>query len=128
MMIETPPIRPLLMPEVRMAPPLVSPDLPREQMFAKTLLAIHSGTVLPGAPPLKLRSDIFASIDWTKDGVVISSCLFDEDGYGRTYEDAWHDFIASLRDKHASLKKREATLSPEDRRVLDALRSSLTAS
>jgi hypothetical protein len=73
-------------------------------------------------------SDIFASIDWTKDGVVINSCLFEEDGFGRTYEEAWGDFLASLRDKLSSLEKRAASLSAVDLEILQHLRVSIANS
>lgn len=104
-----------------------SDDLPCDRISEKTLLTIPAGTVLPGRPEFRFRSWVFASIDWTKDGVLISSCLFDEDGYGRTYDEAWSDFITSLRDKLASLEKRVATLSIPDREILRHLRESIIA-
>jgi len=91
----------------------------------KELTTIPSKTAILGKQAPVLNCDVFVTIDWTKDGVLISSALFDEDGYGRTYDDALEDFLVSLKDKGASLARREATLSPADRRVLAALRSSI---
>lgn len=97
----------------------------RPTTFTKEMLAVPQGTIIPGTPALKLMSSVFASIDRTNDGVLISSVLFDEEGYGRTYEDAWTDFIASLRDKFSSLEKRESKLAASDRAVLAQLRQSI---
>lgn len=126
--------------ETRIAPNL-SPATPEELIkttgfpanpqqpttFTKEMLAIPQGTIIPGIPALKLVSSVFASIDRTNDGVLIGSVLFDEEGYGRTYEDAWTDFIASLRDKLSSLEKREPKLADSDRAVLAQLRQSIIA-
>lgn len=105
-----------------------SPELPKDQIVGKRLLTIHSGTAVPGYPEFKLGCNVFASIDETMDGVVISSALFEEDGYGRSYDDAWRDFIGSLRDKLASLEKRETILSRQDLEILKKLRASLIRS
>lgn len=101
-------------------------DLPQCQIIEKTLLAIPRGTLLPGSR--RLVSDIFAAIDNTKDGIVISSCLFEEDGYGKSYEEAWDDFLSSLCDKYGSLEKRAATLSHADFEILKQLRATIADS
>ena len=106
-------------------PVSVSPEHKRSEIFEKQLLTVPRGTTIPGNPMVTLKCPIFASIDWSGDGVVISSVLFDEDGYGGTYEVAWADLLSSLRDRYTSLAKREAVLSAADREVLTALRSSI---
>lgn len=108
--------------------PLVSSVPLQHPMFTKTLLTVPSGTVVPGNPAFKLTSDVIATIDRTADGTVIASPMLDEEGYGETYEAAWQDFLASLRDRFFSLEKREATLSPPDRAVLHTLRGLLAKS
>ena len=139
-MVETPYIIPHVSPRVpdwvpvaRPLPEVVGLPVPvppsqnsqRLQLFAKELLMIPSGTVVSGNPAPKLKCDIFASIDWTNDGVIIRSELLDEEGYGGTFEAAWSDFLTSLRDRHASLAKKETRLSPADRNVLDGLRAAI---
>ena len=94
-------------------------------MFMKELLTIPAGTILPGDPELKLASDVFATIDWTSDGIIVASVLLDEDGYGWSYDDAWDDFLASLRDRLNSLARREDRLAQVDRHILDQLRTVL---
>jgi hypothetical protein len=101
-------------------------DLPQCQIVEKTLLSIPKGTLLPGTR--QLASDIFAAIDTTKDGIVITSCLFEEDGYGKSYEEAWDDFISSLCDKYDSLERRAAVLSQSDLEVLRQLRVTISGS
>lgn len=105
--------------------PMVSPELPLEREFSKQLLIVPKGSVLPGTPPAMLESQVFVSVDWTRDGVIVSSALFEEEGYGRSYEEAWGDFLSSIRDRYESLAKREPRLSTGDKRVLGALRSAL---
>ena len=125
MNVITPYIQPLITAETTVRAMTASPDLPHDRLVGKMLLVVPAGTSIPGSPSLKFRGDIFASIDWTRDGVLINSCLFEEDGYGRTYEEAWDDFISSLRDKRASLEKRAGMLSAADRRIFEDLRSSI---
>ena len=91
----------------------------------KELLIIPSGTTIPGDPGLELVSDVFATIDWTSDGIIVASALLDEDGYGWSYDDAWGDFLTSLKDRLDSLARREDRLAQGDRHVLDQLRAIL---
>ena len=102
-----------------------SPELPRWDRFEQSPLTIPSGTVIPGSPLMRLEREIFASVNWTSDGIVIASPMLDEDGYGETLDTAWADFLVSLKDRYASLTKREASLSLSDRAVLGLLRESL---
>ena len=104
----------------------ISPEVPQDHVVSGELLTIPAGTVIRGDHAAKLTCSIIASVDRTSDGVVIGSVLFDEDGYGWSYEAAWDDFLASLRDKYASLTKRESILSAADRQVLQHLRSAVT--
>ena len=122
-MMITPQIEHRHSPIIGLDVPVRTPELPLDREFSNQLLTVPNGTPLPGTPASRLRSDVFASVDWTRDGVVISSNLFEEEGYGRTYDDAWNDFLSSIRDRHDSLARRESRLSAGDKRVLDALRS-----
>jgi hypothetical protein len=101
------------------------PEILGQPMFMLELLTVLPGTVIPGNPPFKLKQGIIATIDRTSDGVVIASPMLDEEGYGESYAAAWADFLSSIRDKLASLTKREASLSPADKEVLGNLRESL---
>ncbi|MBI1736008.1 MAG: hypothetical protein HYR51_12605 [Candidatus Rokubacteria bacterium] len=99
---------------------------PETTTMTPETVTVPQGTVIPGSPEFKLAAAVFASVEHTNDGVVIASVLFEEDGYGRTYEAAWADFVSSLRDKLASLEKREAKLAAADRAVLEHLRKSIS--
>jgi hypothetical protein len=117
-------VPPMVTPQIE---PIFAPVPLQRPIFMKELLTISSGTVIPGNPPYKLNGTVIATIDYTGDGVVIASPMLDEEGYGETYEAAWYDFLVSLRDRYASLAKRESNLSPGDREVLDNLRSLLAS-
>ncbi len=108
--------------------PLVTSVPLQYPMFLKVLFTIPSGTKVPGDLAFKFASDVIATRDWTADGTVIAAPELDEEGYGETYEAAWEDFLASLRDRLSSLQKREAHLSSSDRGVLNNLRSLLVKS
>lgn len=106
--------------------PTTSPPVPQDRVTAgKELLVIPGGTVIPGDRAPKLTCCVVAGVAQTNDGVVIDSVLFDEDGYGWSYEAAWDDFLTSLRDRYDSLNKRESVLSAADREVLGHLRGSI---
>jgi len=126
---ETPSIASVLSPaipeELIRTAGILHADPQQPTTLTKEMFTVPQGTIIPGIPTLKLTSSVFASIERTNDGVLISSVLFDEEGYGRTYEDAWSDFIASLRDKFSSLEKRESKLAAPDRAVLAQLRQSI---
>jgi len=94
--------------------------------LAKIPLMIPAETVLPGDPKYKLNSPVNGVIEYTIDGVLITVHIFDEEGYGETYESAWDDLLSSIRDRYASLVKREQGLSPPDHIVLCELRRYLS--
>lgn len=96
------------------------------QTFSTQLLVVPSDTLVSGNPPAKSKCAIVAGIDWNGDGVTIRSEFLDEDGYGWSYEEAWDDFLTSLRDRYSSLAKREERLSPADRETLKKLRAVIT--
>jgi hypothetical protein len=89
-------------------------------------LMIPEGTILPGDPTYKLNFSVRGVIQNTIDGFLIAVPIFDEEGYGETYESAWDDLLSSIRDKYASLAKMEQGLSPPDRKVLSELRKNLS--
>ncbi len=92
----------------------------------KILLIIPVDTILPGDPIYKLNFSVDGVVECTIDGFVIGAPIFDEEGYGETYESAWDDLLSSIRDRYASLVKREQGLSPPDRKVLSELRKYLS--
>lgn len=122
--MRTPLMEPAVLSQPQLAEPAFLPSsVPVERpMVMQELLMFPSETIIPGQPACKLKCDLFASIDWNGDGVLIRSELLDEEGYGSSYEEAWQDFLESLRDKQASLARRRDVLSAADRRVLDQLR------
>ena len=122
-MITAPRFEYALTPVLGLYEPTTTPALPTERLFTKQLLLIPKGAILPGSPPAHLACDLFASIDWTKDGIVVSSALLDEEGYGWSENAAWNDFMLSLRDRHDSLRKRASRLSTGDREILEHLQS-----
>ena len=83
------------------------------------------GPPIPGTQEMTLKRHLAAQIEINRDGYVIASGAVDEDGYGRTYEEAYRDFLTSLRDRYHSLRTREASLSQEDHMVLQKLRALL---
>jgi hypothetical protein len=75
----------------------------------------------------KLQYALVVKLQIAKDGFVFNSAAIDEDGYGLTYEEAYKDFLTSVRDRYNSLSQREDHLSSEDRAVLASLRKLLGA-
>jgi hypothetical protein len=92
----------------------------------KIPLIIPVDTILLGDPIYKLNLSVDGVVEWTIDGFVITAPIFDEEGYGETYENAWDDLLSSIRDRYASLVKREQGLSPLDQKVLSELRKYLS--
>ena len=83
-----------------------------------------ANTILP-ASNLFLKQSLLVKIESTKDGLVMRSNYIDEDAFGQTLEDAYLDFLTSIRDRYQSLVAREQSLSSDDRSVLDKLRTLL---
>jgi hypothetical protein len=90
------------------------------------IIPIPVDTILPGDPIYKLNFSVDGVVERTIDGFVITAPIFDETGYGETYESAWDDLLSSIRDRYASLVKREQGLSPLDHKVLSELRKYLS--
>ena len=83
-----------------------------------------ANTTLP-ASNIFLKQSLLVQIEATKDGLVMRSNYIDEDAFGQTLEDAYLDFLTSIRDRYHSLVAREQSLSSDDRSVLDKLRTLL---
>lgn len=86
---------------------------------------IIAKTPLPNSD-LLLRHDLPVRKEITQDGYVIKSSYIDEESFGVTLEEAYFDFLTSIRDKYNSLQRREMELSPRDKTVLENIRSLLT--
>jgi len=92
--------------------------------ISSSIFNIIAKTRLPNSN-LLLRHDLTVRQETTQDGYVIKSSYVDEESFGATLEEAYFDFLTSIRDKYNSLQRREMKLSPRDRTVLENLRSLL---
>jgi hypothetical protein len=93
--------------------------------ISSSIFSIIANTPLPDSA-LLLRHDLSVRQEITKDGYLIRSSYIDEESYGETLQQAYFDFLTSIRDKYRSLQRREAKLSPRDKTVLENIRSLLT--
>lgn len=96
-----------------------------EYPLSASIFSIIARTPLPDSD-LLLRQDLTVHEEMTRDGYIIKSSYIDEESYGRTLEEAYFDFLTSIRDKYRSLQRREMKLSPRDKKVLGNIRSLLT--
>lgn len=83
------------------------------------------GTPIPDSD-LELKYALVVEKQITGDGFVIRSGALDEEAFGLTETEAYLDFLTSLRDRHASLMRRESSLSAQDSSVLEKLRNLLS--
>lgn len=88
---------------------------------SSSIFNITSNTPLPNSN-LLLKHDLSVYKEMTQDGYVIKSGYIDEESFGITLEEAYFDFLTSIRDKYHSLQLREAKLSPRDKTVLENIR------
>jgi hypothetical protein len=93
--------------------------------ISSSIFSIMAKTPLPNSD-LLLTQDLAVSQEITEDGYVIRSLYIDEESFGATSEQAYFDFLTSIRDKYNSLRRRETKLSPHDKAVLGNIRSLLT--
>jgi hypothetical protein len=93
--------------------------------ISSSIFNIIANTALPNSH-LLLRHDLTVHEEMTQDGYVIKSNYIDEESYGDTLEEAYFDFLTSIRDKYNSLQRREMKLSPRDKTILKNIRSLLT--
>jgi hypothetical protein len=96
-----------------------------EYPISTAIFNIIANTPLPNSA-LLLRHDLTVRKEMTQDGYVIKSSYIDEESFGATLEEAYFDFLTSIRDKYNSLQRREMKLSPRDKTVLENIRSLLT--
>lgn len=96
-----------------------------EYPISSAIFNIIAKTPLPNSD-LLLRHDLTVGEEMTQDGYVIKSSYIDEESFGATLEEAYFDFLTSIRDKYNSLQRREMKLSPRDKAVLANIRSLLT--
>lgn len=89
------------------------------------MMIIPEGTHIPGSGKYVLKHGIVVQMESNTDGFVIKSGEMDEEGYGMTYEEAYSDFIESLKDRLNSLRPRGKVLSERDKAVLIKLRKLL---
>lgn len=93
--------------------------------ISSSIFNIIAKTPLPNSDFL-LRHDLTVRKEMNQDGYVIKSNYIDEESFGATLEEAYFDFLTSIRDKYNSLQRREMKLSPRDKVVLENIRSLLT--
>jgi hypothetical protein len=93
--------------------------------ISSSIFNIIANTPLPNSD-LLLKHDLTVRQEMTQDGYVIKSSYIDEESYGDTLEEAYSDFLTSIRDKYRSLQRRGMKLSPRDKTVLENIRSLLT--
>lgn len=96
-----------------------------EYPISTAIFSIIANTPLPNSA-LLIRHDLTVRKETTQDGYVIRSSYIDEESFGATLEEAYFDFLTSIRDKYKSLQRREMKLSPRDKTVLENIRSLLT--
>lgn len=89
--------------------------------------AFKKETPIPGSD-LKLGEEIWADIERTDDAYVVRCGVLDEEAYGSSFQDAYIDFLTSLRDRYEVLSHRESRLAPPDRQILTRLRALLVRS
>jgi hypothetical protein len=106
-------------------PPVDMNILKYQYPISSSIFSIIANTPLPDSD-LLLRRDLAVHQEITQDGYLIRSSYIDEESYGETREQAYLDFLTSIRDKYRSLQRREAKLSPRDKTVLQNIRSLLT--
>lgn len=90
--------------------------------ISSSIFSIIARTPLPNSG-LLLRHDLTIRKQITQDGYVLKSDYIDEESFGHTFEEAYLDFLTSIRDKYRSLLRREMKLSPRDKTVLQNIRS-----
>ena len=93
--------------------------------ISSSIFTIIAKTRLPNSD-LLLRYDFTVHKEMNQDGHVMKSSYIDEESFGATLEEAYLDFLTSIRDKYNSLQRRETKLSPRDKAVLEHIRSLLT--
>lgn len=94
-------------------------------LISSAIFNIIAKTRLPNSD-LLFRHDLTVRKEMTQDGYVIKSSYIDEESFGATLEEAYFDFLTSIRDKYNSLQRREMKLSPRDKTILENIRSLLT--
>jgi hypothetical protein len=90
--------------------------------FSVQFSTIPEGTNIPTSP-LILRRSLIVQIEASRDGYVVSSDNLNEEGYGITLDEAYFDFMTSLRDRLQSLNRTTNHLAEVEIDVLTKLRS-----
>lgn len=104
--------------------PISSDNIISAYFQASLIFNIIADTPLPNSS-LSLKHDLIIRSDSTQDGYTIKSNYIDEESFGITLEEAYIDFLTSIRDKYNSLQRRETKLSSSDKAVLTNIRSLL---
>ena len=97
-------------------------DIAVKYLISSAIFTIIAKTRLPNSE-LFLRHDLTLRKEITHDGYVIRSNYVDEESFGATLEEAYFDFLTSIRDRYNSLRQRETRLSSRDKAVLENIRS-----
>ncbi len=94
------------------------------QPSSTELMPLTKGTPIPNSSHT-LQHDLLAELHTSQDGYIIRSALIDEDGYGTALNEAYFDFLTSIRDRYNSMKEREPRLSTHELQILHHLRNLL---
>jgi len=91
------------------------------QPISMELMRIIKGTQIPNSS-YTLQHDLLTKLQTSRDGYIIQSALVDEDGYGITVNEAYLDFLSSIRDRYDSMRARQSCLSTHELQILHSLR------
>lgn len=105
----------------------ISPLDPFEILFSTGVFMVRGKTPIPDSD-LRLSRALVLEMETTRDGIVLRSGFVDEDSFGATLEEAYADFLTSLRDRYRSLERRSGSLSTSDRTILERLQGILESS
>lgn len=83
-------------------------------------ITFPKGTQIPNSD-YELQQYILAELHVTEDGYVIQCHSIDEEAYGHTFQEAYLDFLTSIRDRYLSLSKRGERLSTQESKVHQTL-------
>lgn len=116
-------LRPIVPPSMSSISMKADADLETAQ-FISLSITIPQKTVIPDSD-LMLKYALEVEVEAMSDGYVIRCGYLDEDTFASRYEEAYLEFLASLRDRYYSLCKRKDRLSLQDLSILERFRDIL---
>jgi hypothetical protein len=88
------------------------------------LMLLNEGTQIPNSF-YTFQHQLLTKLHSSKDGYLIQSAFVDEDGYGTTFNEAYMDFLGSIRDRYNSMQSRESRLATYELQILNNIRTLL---